>query len=277
MPKRTALEESSLLLSEIWNNLQDDSYQVKAEKRRKLGKSTSDPKWLIFIILTIAGLIFGIGASITRESIPLSVQNRDLLRENITSQSLLLEEKESRLEEVTQKISTLQETQAAVLPDIDQEELALLNFLSGYQAVNGSGIEIEISDADLSKLGIDIDPSLARVFSTDISTVVNGLWTAGAEAISIGNQRIATRTAISQSGEAILVNYRPILPPYKIYAIGNENLSANFLKTNDYAQVNEVSRLYGIGLKVSNSDNIDIPTAVRPLPDISGLKIGSEN
>jgi len=106
---------------------------------------------------------------------------------------------------------------------------------------------------------------------------VNGLWTAGAEAISIGNQRIATRTAISQSGEAILVNYRPILPPYKIYAIGNENLSANFLKTNDYAQVNEVSRLYGIGLKVSKSDNIDIPTAVRPLPDISGLKIGSEN
>ncbi len=277
MPKRTALEESSLLLSEIWNNLQDDSYQVKAEKRRKLGKSTSDPKWLIFIILTIAGLIFGIGASITRESIPLSIQNRDLLRENITSQSLLLEEKESRLEEVTQKISTLQETQAAVLPDIDQEELALLNFLSGYQAVSGSGIEIEISDADLSKLSIDIDPSLARVFSTDISTVVNGLWTAGAEAISIGNQRIATRTAISQSGEAILVNYRPILPPYKIYAIGNENLSANFLKTNDYAQVNEVSRLYGIELKVSNSDNIDIPTAVRPLPDISGLKIGSEN
>jgi len=277
MPKRTALEESSLLLSEIWNNLQDDSYQVKAEKRRKLGKSTSDPKWLIFIILTIAGLIFGIGASITRESIPLSIQNRDLLRENITSQSLLLEEKESRLEEVTQKISTLQETQAAVLPDIDQEELALLNFLSGYQAVSGSGIEIEISDADLSKLSIDIDPSLARVFSTDISTVVNGLWTAGAEAISIGNQRIATRTAISQSGEAILVNYRPILPPYKIYAIGNENLSANFLKTNDYAQVNEVSRLYGIGLKVSKSDNIDIPTAVRPLPDISGLKIGSEN
>jgi uncharacterized protein YlxW (UPF0749 family) len=277
MPKRTALEESSLLLAEIWNNLQDDSYQVKAEKRRKLGKSTSDPKWLIFIILTIAGLIFGIGASITRESIPLSVQNRDLLRENITSQSLLLEEKESRLEEVTQKISTLQETQAAVLPDIDQEELALLNFLSGYQAVSGSGIEIEISDADLSRLGIDIDPSLARVFSTDISTVVNGLWIAGAEAISIGNQRIATRTAISQSGEAILVNYRPILPPYKIFAIGNENLSDNFLKTNDYAQINEVSRLYGIGLKVSKLDNIDIPTAVRPLPDMTGLQIGSEN
>jgi uncharacterized protein YlxW (UPF0749 family) len=276
MPKRTALEESSLLLTEIWNNVQDDSYQVKADKRRKLGKSTSDPKWLIFIILTIAGLIFGIGASITRESIPLSIQNRDLLRENITSQSLLLEEKETRLEEVTQRISTLQETQAAVLPDIDQAELALLNFLSGYQAVSGSGLEIEISDADLSKLSIDVDPSLARVFSTDISTVVNGLWIAGAEAISIGNQRIATRTPISQSGEAILVNYRPILPPYKIYAIGPESMTSSFLKTNDYAQINEVSRLYGIGLKLTQSDNIDIPTSVRPLPDLSEIKIGSE-
>jgi uncharacterized protein YlxW (UPF0749 family) len=276
MSKRSNLQDSSLLLAEIWNNVQDDSYNVNAERRKKLGKSTSDPKWLIFIILTVAGLIFGIGASITRGSIPLSIQNRDLLRENITSQSLLLEQKESRLEEVTQKISTLQETQAAVLPNVDQEELALLNFLSGYQAVSGRGLIIEMSDSDLSKLSIDVDPSLARVFSTDISTVVNGLWTAGAEAISIGNQRVATRTAISQSGEAILVNYRPILPPYRIYAIGPENLSSNFLKTDDYAQVNEVSRLYGIGLKVNKSDNIDIPTAVRPLPDISDLKIGSE-
>lgn len=277
MKKRSDLQDSTLLLERLWQDIQDDSYFKKAERKKQVGKPASDPKWWILIVLTVAGLIFGIGASITRQSIPISLQNRELLRENITAQSILLEEKESQLEIVTQKISTLQESQAAVLPSVNQEDLALLNFASGYQAVTGPGIEIELSDADLNKLSLDVDPSLARVFNTDMFTVVNGLWTAGAEAIAIGNQRISPRTAISQSGEAILVNYRPILPPYKILAIGPQELADNFSKTEDYKQINEVARVYKIGFKVTKLDKIDLPTSVRPLPEITELKIGNVN
>lgn len=275
MSKRTDTQDSVLLLERIWNDVQDNSYHEKKENRKKRGKTSSDPKWWIFVVLTIGGLIFGIGASITRQAIPLSLQNRDLLREGITNQSLLLEAKETTLAAITQEISSLQEDQAAVLADVDQAELALLNFSSGYQAVTGPGIVIEINDADLTKIGLDIDPSLTKVFATDIATITNGLWTAGAEAIAIGNQRLSPRTAISQSGEAILVNYRPILPPYFVYAIGNSDLGANFTKTDDYFELNEVSRIYGIGLRVSELDSIDIPTAARVLPDVSTLKIGS--
>ncbi|MGA0108244.1 MAG: DUF881 domain-containing protein [Candidatus Nanopelagicales bacterium] len=277
MSKRTNIQDSSLLLEKLWQDVQDDSYFKKAEIKKNLGKSTSDPRWLILIVLTIAGIIFGIGASITRQSIPISLQNRDLLRENITTQSILLEEKETKLEEVTQKITSLQESQASVLPSVDQDELALLNFASGYQAAIGPGLEIELSDADLTKISLDIDPSLARVFDTDIFTVLNGLWTAGAEAIAIGNQRISPMTAVSQSGEAILVNYRPILPPYKIYAIGPSDLLENFLKTEDFKQIDEVSRIYNIGLKVTTIDSIELPTSVRVLPEVENLRIGNIN
>jgi len=277
LSKRTNIQDSSLLLEKLWQDVQDDSYFKKAEIKKNLGKSTSDPRWLILIVLTIAGIIFGIGASITRQSIPISLQNRDLLRENITTQSILLEEKETKLEEVTQKITSLQESQASVLPSVDQDELALLNFASGYQAAIGPGLEIELNDADLTKLSLDIDPSLARVFDTDIFTVLNGLWTAGAEAIAIGNQRISPMTAVSQSGEAILVNYRPILPPYKIYAIGPSDLLENFLKTEDFKQIDEVSRIYNIGLKVTPLDSIELPTSVRVLPEVENLRIGNIN
>ncbi|MGA0883491.1 MAG: DUF881 domain-containing protein [Candidatus Nanopelagicales bacterium] len=277
MSKRTNIQDSSLLLEKLWQDVQDDSYFKKAERKKNLGKSTSDPRWLILIVLTIAGIIFGIGASITRQSIPISLQNRDLLRENITTQSILLEEKETKLEEVTQKITSLQESQASVLPSVDQDELALLNFASGYQAAIGPGLEIELNDADLTKISLDIDPSLARVFDTDIFTVLNGLWTAGAEAIAIGNQRISPMTAVSQSGEAILVNYRPILPPYKIYAIGPSDLLENFLKTEDFKQIDEVSRIYNIGLKVTPLDSIELPTSVRVLPEVENLRIGNIN
>ena len=277
LSKRTNIQDSSLLLEKLWQDVQDDSYFKKAEIKKNLGKSTSDPRWLILIVLTIAGIIFGIGASITRQSIPISLQNRDLLRENITTQSILLEEKETKLEEVTQKITSLQESQASVLPSVDQDELALLNFASGYQAAIGPGLEIELSDADLTKISLDIDPSLARVFDTDIFTVLNGLWTAGAEAIAIGNQRISPMTAVSQSGEAILVNYRPILPPYKIYAIGPSDLLESFLKTEDFKQIDEVSRIYNIGLKLTPLDSIELPTSVRVLPEVENLRIGNIN
>ncbi len=277
LSKRTNIQDSSLLLENLWQDVQDDSYVKKSEIKKSLGKSASDPKWLILIVLTIAGVIFGIGASITRQSIPISLQNRDLLRENITAQSNLLEQKETKLEEVTQKITSLQESQASVLPSVDQDDLALLNFASGYQAVIGPGLEIELNDADLTKLSLDIDPNLARVFDSDIFTVLNGLWTAGAEAVAIGNQRISPMTAVSQSGEAILVNYRPILPPYKIYAIGPTDLFENFLETEDYRQIDEVSRIYNIGVKVTPLDSIELPTSVRVLPEVENLRIGNIN
>lgn len=277
MSKRTNLQDSSLLLDKIWRDLQDDSYKLKAQEKIKQGKPSSDPKWLILIVLTIGGLIFGIGASITRQSIPLSIQNRDLLRENIAAQSLVLEDKETQLEQVIQSISTLQENQAAVLPEVDQEELTLLNFASGYQTVSGPGIRVEINDAEISSLPLDVDPSLARVFDSDLITILNGLWVAGAEAVAIGNQRISSRSAVSQSGEAILVNYRPILPPYRIDAIGSPELADRFKETQDFMNISEVSRLYGISFNVDSIDNIEIPIAVLPIPDLSGLTIGQRN
>lgn len=277
MSKRTNLQDSSLLLDKIWRDLQDDSYKLKAQEKIKQGKPSSDPKWLILIVLTIGGLIFGIGASITRQSIPLSIQNRDLLRENIAAQSIVLEDKETQLEQVIQSISTLQENQAAVLPEVDQEELTLLNFASGYQTVSGPGIRVEINDAEISSLPLDVDPSLARVFDSDLITILNGLWVAGAEAVAIGNQRISSRSAVSQSGEAILVNYRPILPPYRIDAIGSPELADRFKETQDFMNISEVSRLYGISFNVDSIDNIEIPIAVLPIPDLSGLTIGQRN
>lgn len=277
MSKRTSLQDSSLLLDKIWRDLQDDSYKVKAQEKIKQGKPSSDPKWLILFVLTIGGLIFGIGASITRQSTPISIQNRDLLRENITAQSLVLEDKETQLEQVIQNISTLQENQAAVLPEVDQEVLTLLNFASGYQTVSGPGIRVEINDANISSLPLDVDPSLARVFDSDLITILNGLWVAGAEAVAIGNQRISSRSAVSQSGEAILVNYRPILPPYRIYAIGSPEMADRFKETQDFMNISEVTRLYGISFKVESLDNIEIPIAVLPIPDLSGLTIGQRN
>ena len=51
--------------------------------------------------------------------------------------------------------------------------------------------------------------------------MVNALWAAGAEAISINGQRLGPTTAIRFAGEAVLVDFRPVTNPYEISAIGD--------------------------------------------------------
>ena len=45
----------------------------------------------------------------------------------------------------------------------------------------------------------------------DLQIVVNGLWAAGAEAIAINGQRLTARSAIRSAGQAILVDFRPLV------------------------------------------------------------------
>ena len=65
------------------------------------------------------------------------------------------------------------------------------------------------------------------VHDTDILEIVNVLRNAGAEAISINDQRIIATTPISCIGTVIKINDEKIGGPYVIRAIGN----SDYLKT----------------------------------------------
>ena len=54
------------------------------------------------------------------------------------------------------------------------------------------------------------------ILDTDLQSLVNGLWMAGAEAISINGQRLTSLTAIRIAGEAITVNNVSLTPPYVV-------------------------------------------------------------
>ena len=50
--------------------------------------------------------------------------------------------------------------------------------------------------------------------------VVNAMWGAGAEAVSINGQRIGPTTFVRTAGSVILVNITPVSSPYVVSAIG---------------------------------------------------------
>ena len=68
-----------------------------------------------------------------------------------------------------------------------------------------------------------------EVLDTDLQRLVNGLWEAGAEAISLNGQRLTNLSTIRQAGGAITTNGRSLRPPYVLSVIGDKDtLPATF-------------------------------------------------
>jgi uncharacterized protein YlxW (UPF0749 family) len=89
----------------------------------------------------------------------------------------------------------------------------------GLIQLTGPGIVFRLEDAENPDAGTD-----TLVTARDIRAIVEALWLAGAEAVSINGERVTTGTAVLDIGNAILVNSAYQAPPYEVNAIGPVDL-----------------------------------------------------
>ena len=77
------------------------------------------------------------------------------------------------------------------------------------------------------------------------------MWASGAEAVAVNGQRLTALSAIRSAGDAILVDFRPLSPPYDIVGVGDASaMRASFAEGfgGSYLQA---LRDYGIGYSLS--------------------------
>jgi uncharacterized protein YlxW (UPF0749 family) len=94
---------------------------------------------------------------------------------------------------------------------------------AGLDAMHGPGLFVTLTDAQRDADGRfprDATPDDLVVHQQDIQAVLNALWTAGAEAIQMQDQRIIATSAPRCVGNTLLLNGRTYSPPYTITAIG---------------------------------------------------------
>ena len=90
--------------------------------------------------------------------------------------------------------------------------------------VHGPGLVVTLEDAQRDANGRfprDASPDDLVVHQQDIQAVLNALWSAGAEAIQMQDQRIIAASVPRCVGNTLLLNGRTYSPPYTITAIGN--------------------------------------------------------
>lgn len=138
-----------------------------------------------------------------------------------------------------------------------------LEILAGLSASSGPGIVITVDDSPAAD---SLNPSLERVLDQDLQLVVNGVWQAGAAAIAINGHRLTSTSAIRSAGIAILVDYRPLNPPYVIKAVANsdtsaQELAARYSQTPGAELLRELRTNYRIESSVEVLRSVAVPAA----------------
>ena len=262
------------LLAMLNNEIETDEY---TNPDRPL-VDKKDPKWWIAVVLSFSGLLFGIAVANTQRQQPILEKNREDLRATITKNIDLLNNTSENLSSINNEIAQIQSnTPGLDFHGISQSNESNLQTFSGLSSVKGEGIEIAINDAAKTDSLESSDIELARVYDSDIQLLVNALWASGAESIAINEGRLTSTSAIRSAGDAILVNYRPLLPPFVISAIGDKDLKARLTKHPDYIDLEFVVKTYGLGFNVSENKEITMIATGVALPSLQGITVGSRS
>ncbi|MGV1087434.1 MAG: DUF881 domain-containing protein [Mycobacterium sp.] len=105
-----------------------------------------------------------------------------------------------------------------------QARNAVLAAAAGLDAVRGPGLVVTLTDAQRDDNGFfprDAAPDDLVVHQQDIDAVLNALWSSGAEAVQMQDQRIIATSAPRCVGNTLLLNGRTYSPPYTVTAIGD--------------------------------------------------------
>lgn len=183
---------------------------------------------------------------------------RELLAREIDERSAAADALAVERDGVAAEVAALQEAALAADPAL-RARLEEAELLAGAVPVRGPGLVIVLEDGETA--GEDGDPA-ARVQDRDLQVVTNALWAAGAEAVAVNGQRLTSLSPIRSAGEAILVGLAPVLPPYRVEAIGDvRDLQTSFARSTAAGHLTFLAGTYGITASTSSDTDLRLPGA----------------
>jgi uncharacterized protein YlxW (UPF0749 family) len=139
--------------------------------------------------------------------------------------------------------------------DLEREKL-----LAGTVPVRGAGVRIVLDDSSVKTIPPKEDPALYIVHEYQLRDVVNVLWSAGAEAISINGERVVEPTSIYCVGSTILVNDTRTSPPYEFLVIGDQaRLEAALGDAANLKALKSRIKLYGLQFTAQKQRDVAVP------------------
>lgn len=269
MPERDDLPPRVILplLDRVQRQSLDEDYLFAAERRAQraaahgthadVRRGSGHPRRVAAVAVAVFGIMASTAAVQTQQNASVADEGRASLLARIDGES----DRVARLQEQIadlREVNADGEQQALELGEQQQAVTARLRRLqvrTGFVAVRGEGIRVTVTDEATGT------PDGA-VKDEDLALLVDGLWAAGAEAISVNGHRLTAMSAIRVSGVAIEVNGVGIASPYTVLVVGDPlSLQAKFFDTSSGLAFNDLSQRYGFEFDMQNEDELSLPQA----------------
>ena len=267
-PPGRRVDGSMSLLVDMMTNTLDESYAAAARRRAGDDGGPAGPagepdrpsarrRFTAVILLLALGLVTGTAAAQVRKRQAAASTVRGQLvgevhRRTGESDALAKQADRLRRDVSAEQDAALRSSSSGVSV---ARQLADLQLAVGVSAVTGPGLVVRLDDApnsDVNNADRGGQAGSGRVLDRDLQDAVNGL-------------RLSALTAIRSAGEAILVDYRPLSPPYTLRAIGNPgSLEARFADSAAGRRLSTYTSLYGLQVVVRRSDKQTLPGAGTP-------------
>ncbi|MDS1029319.1 DUF881 domain-containing protein [Bacillota bacterium LX-D] len=225
-------------------------------------------KWHLFLSLVclISGILivtlFRVHDTISAEAENTN-NNKDSLIPVINQLEKENHSLEQNIDDIRQKIDAAQKAQINGTNRLGglEKEMQTLKMQAGLLEVEGPGITLVLDDntkgAEVAKNSdLTYDPEKFIIHDKNLLYIVYDLRKAGAEAISINEQKIVTTSNIRCVGTVIHINSTRMAPPYEIKAIGNpDKLEQGVLSSQEYIYLTNK----GFPLKLTKLTKVIIP------------------
>lgn len=269
------------LLDAVLAETLDPAYAEAAAARARRTPAERDAgrarrRWRARGLVALTMALTGLLLAVTYDQAAATAQGREQIRArliaDIEQESAISDALTDQLASLRVEVSRSQERllAASAVGQEALDELARAEQGAAAAPVTGPGLVVILANAppkaDADPVGGSSEADLpGRVQDGDLQLVVNALWAAGAEAVSINGLRLGPTTAIRFAGEAVLVDFRPVTSPYEISAIGDPDpLQRRFLVGPGVKDLADVSAMFDLRFDFLRKDELSLPAAGTP-------------
>jgi uncharacterized protein YlxW (UPF0749 family) len=231
-----------------------------------LARFRAIPSWQSTLGMALLGLGFLVAAQLAAEGprVRYTTQERSPLVE--TASELEAQQDQLKLD-ILELRARIQATEgagtgsAAVVRELN-DELEAARIAAGLIPLTGTGIVLQLEDS-LDPVAPDANDVDYLVGARDLRVVIEELWAAGAEAISVNGERIVPTSAIIDVGPSILVNSAYLVPPYQVTALGPPDLYSRLSAQPGFVDfIRARAQGYGIRVQFAEPEQVDVPAFV---------------
>ncbi|MEW9667927.1 DUF881 domain-containing protein [Ammoniphilus sp. 3BR4] len=135
------------------------------------------------------------------------------------------------------------------------KQLETLRMWGGTVPVEGRGVAVTLTENAHAK---DNPGSDASVREENLRQIINELFAAGAEAVSLNGQRLTTHSAVIYSGLVMLVNDTSINAPYEILAIGDPTILKTAMEMPG-GVLQHLRQYSKVAIQIEKRDKVEVP------------------